>query len=1061
MANPILSTGSSDGGLKSLADLYSLINGSKTTIGGGTTTNTTGPSSSTNTIGGSNTTNTIGGSTNTTNVGGTSSASVTNVGGSSNQNTSTTGPSESSTSIGGSSTTGSVTRGASDTTTVRQSIYDTDSINAMIQSAMDGTSGSPGLAAIGSMQRSAGGYGSVVNNMLSNDLAARTMAHIAELQKKDVTTVHNSGSTDTSNSSTSGSTNTTRTSGTTTNSSGSNSGSTNTSVGSTSGSTNTSTNSGSVNTSVNSGSTNSGTNSGTTSTSTTGDRTNTVAGVDAGGLTKLIGTLAAGQLVTNTLPNVLNNLPKFPTLPTGPTGPNNLPSTQPDSTPSTSPYHTGPDQTDPNMPPDDTHNTEPYSPPPTPEPVDPSTLDTGPDYRDPKNWDTSNDPPPDGYADGGLVGREYTQPKTHAMVKATGYADGGRVGAKKKDGTGIIARINNAIDPSMSEYAGTASQGINGADIARGSSILKTAGNYTGNKDLSTLGNVGNLVNAADRGDVGAGLKSVGALTGNRDLGMVGNLVGIGTSKDPLAAAGTFAANAATGGAFGKVKGLYDAISGGGLTVQSGVDALAALNPIAGVVNLVSSFVGGPSIGKFVDNVAASTNPDSFVTAGNVLSPSAKSDGMQDQAQQIADKTGQDPLDVLMNIIQNDATRVDTQAAINSPPQDAPNPTASSDPSDSSDSSTTLDSSSSSDMANNATANPDALPDALPVLAATTPNDPSDATSTDGVYNPAVVNPGGGDNPTTSTGGYGDTGKESDTNPYSNTDNYGAVTEVEDAAYNSSASGDGEFGNIGGNSTQDDSADYSSGGGDSGGSYGGESSGSGGGNDEYRGGGGGGGGCVHADSHLPLGGTAKDIKVGDEMLLADQGDLSEGSGNVTYAELKIRPGYRLVTKSGISLKCSDTAPIPTPDGLVLASDIEVGDEVATMVDGKASWEPLVSVDTIGMIPVQHITVGDKCFWAGEQDGKYILHHNVKAGGTSTGDYNTDDSGPGGPDGNADGGEIEGPGTGISDSIHAKLSDGEYVLSKDTVDAIGIEHLDALQKKFHVPAAVQRLRNFAK
>lgn len=30
-----------------------------------------------------------------------------------------------------------------------------------------------------------------------------------------------------------------------------------------------------------------------------------------------------------------------------------------------------------------------------------------------------------------------------------------------------------------------------------------------------------------------------------------------------------------------------------------------------------------------------------------------------------------------------------------------------------------------------------------------------------------------------------------------------------------------------------------------------------------------------------------------------------------------------------------------------------------------------------MIQVQYITVGDKCFWAGERKGAYILHHNMK------------------------------------------------------------------------------------
>lgn len=70
------------------------------------------------------------------------------------------------------------------------------------------------------------------------------------------------------------------------------------------------------------------------------------------------------------------------------------------------------------------------------------------------------------------------------------------------------------------------------------------------------------------------------------------------------------------------------------------------------------------------------------------------------------------------------------------------------------------------------------------------------------------------------------------------------------------------------------------------------------------------------------------------------------------------------------------------------------------------------------------------------------------------------AGPSGP-GLANGGEVDGAGTGVSDSIHAMLSDGEFVLSKDVVDAIGVHNLQALQDKYHTPAAVQKLKSFAR
>jgi len=41
------------------------------------------------------------------------------------------------------------------------------------------------------------------------------------------------------------------------------------------------------------------------------------------------------------------------------------------------------------------------------------------------------------------------------------------------------------------------------------------------------------------------------------------------------------------------------------------------------------------------------------------------------------------------------------------------------------------------------------------------------------------------------------------------------------------------------------------------------------------------------------------------------------------------------------------------------------------------------------------------------------------------------------------GEVEGPGTGVSDSIPARLSDGEFVITKKATDAIGAENLQGM------------------
>lgn len=187
---------------------------------------------------------------------------------------------------------------------------------------------------------------------------------------------------------------------------------------------------------------------------------------------------------------------------------------------------------------------------------------------------------------------------------------------------------------------------------------------------------------------------------------------------------------------------------------------------------------------------------------------------------------------------------------------------------------------------------------------------------------------------------------------------------VEDSSNAPQGGGSFSGGDDSGGGTDFSSDDYE-GGGSSESSYGGD-------------GGSGGSSCVSVYSKLPSGVVAGDIKVGDTMQLADGETLESGEGVVTYSQRVSKPGYRLQTKSA-SLACSDSAPIPVRGvGLVLAVDLKAGQEVAVMFNGIKLWERLLSVEAIGKIEVQHITVGDKCFWAGENDGEYILHHNIKS-----------------------------------------------------------------------------------
>ena len=139
-------------------------------------------------------------------------------------------------------------------------------------------------------------------------------------------------------------------------------------------------------------------------------------------------------------------------------------------------------------------------------------------------------------------------------------------------------------------------------------------------------------------------------------------------------------------------------------------------------------------------------------------------------------------------------------------------------------------------------------------------------------------------------------------------------------------------------------------------------------------------GCVEVNSLLPDGRRAGDIKVGDVMELGDDRTMDDSTGVVTYSERKTARGFRIVTNSGVSLVCSESAPIATKEGLVLAPNLlgkQVGVRIDATNDRDFRWETVSQVAEVGLIDIQHITVGDRCFWAGETSGKFILHHNLK------------------------------------------------------------------------------------
>ena len=151
--------------------------------------------------------------------------------------------------------------------------------------------------------------------------------------------------------------------------------------------------------------------------------------------------------------------------------------------------------------------------------------------------------------------------------------------------------------------------------------------------------------------------------------------------------------------------------------------------------------------------------------------------------------------------------------------------------------------------------------------------------------------------------------------------------------------------------------------------------------------GGGGGGCVVLESYIPLAET----KLSNERTVRHAWQLQEGHnislntadeelntyiGSVVFNIVDWQPCVRIETAQGISLLCSTTAPIFTKESEFVNAPDLMNKQILCMKDDTEFWDEVVSIESIGDRYVSVINAGDTAFWAGEQDGSYILHHNV-------------------------------------------------------------------------------------
>jgi len=148
---------------------------------------------------------------------------------------------------------------------------------------------------------------------------------------------------------------------------------------------------------------------------------------------------------------------------------------------------------------------------------------------------------------------------------------------------------------------------------------------------------------------------------------------------------------------------------------------------------------------------------------------------------------------------------------------------------------------------------------------------------------------------------------------------------------------------------------------------------------------GGGGGCVALESYIPEIETirkhlGRDVQ--QAWMLEKDMTIALGTENLDIVNSKIvdvlndyQPCVRVITKDGISLVCSTTAPLYTKEsGFVDAPDV-LGKSVAVLRNNDTWYSEVTVVEHVGHRFVRVIDAGNNSFWAGEKPGQFMLHHN--------------------------------------------------------------------------------------
>lgn len=135
--------------------------------------------------------------------------------------------------------------------------------------------------------------------------------------------------------------------------------------------------------------------------------------------------------------------------------------------------------------------------------------------------------------------------------------------------------------------------------------------------------------------------------------------------------------------------------------------------------------------------------------------------------------------------------------------------------------------------------------------------------------------------------------------------------------------------------------------------------------------------CVWTGCSMPYIGSAGMAELGAPVTILNDSQDGVTTSKITNVEFGEEEAVQLEVSHGATITCSVSTPMTVKgDKKLVTAPHVLGLRVPVLEHGEFSWQKVIRVTHVGPVEVAKISCGSNVYAAGDQQGRYILTHNV-------------------------------------------------------------------------------------